>query len=66
MKTTTNLTDYEGKIIGNVMASPIQATPKLNREETISFVNRLWREQDIKETINLSHSVREAKKKRKK
>ena len=46
------------------MARPIQATPKLNKEQTVCFVNRLWKEQDNKEIISLSDSVREAREKR--
>ena len=46
------------------MARPIQATPKLNREETVSFVNRLWSEGDRKETIDLSSSVNDVREKR--
>ena len=46
------------------MARPIQATPKLNKEQTVCFVNRLWEEQDDKEIISLSDSVRDVREKR--
>lgn len=49
---------------GDTMARPIQATPKLNKEETIRFVNRLWSEQDTKEIIDLRSSVRIVREKR--
>jgi hypothetical protein len=46
------------------MSRPIMPTPKLNRKETVSFVNRLWSEGDTKEIINLHDSVRKARKKK--
>ncbi len=46
------------------MARPIQATPKLNKDQTIRFVNRLWDEQDDKVAISLCDSVREAREKK--
>ena len=46
------------------MAIPIRSTPKLNKEQTVSFVNRLWNEQDDKEIICLRDSVRDTREKR--
>ena len=46
------------------MALPIQATPKLNRKQTIRFLNRLWDEQHNKEIINIGDSVRKTREKR--
>ena len=55
-----NVDDTEGFI----MARPIQATPKLNKEETIRFVNRLSSGQETKEIIDLRSSVRDVREKR--
>ncbi len=47
------------------MALSIQATPKLNRVQTVNFVNRLWDEQNDVDNINIGDSVRETREKRK-
>ena len=46
------------------MARPIQATPKLGRADTVSFLNRLYDERNDIEVINLGESVRKVRGKR--
>jgi len=44
------------------MSRPIEPTPKLNIKDTINFLNKLYKNQNIKEIINLKKSVEETRK----
>jgi hypothetical protein len=43
------------------MARPITPTPKLDRSETVQFLNKLYENQDKKELIDLMNSVKKVR-----